>query len=192
MQETYAQGRQAPHADRSGRGGRLHRRRLHRRGGQRRHRLARRLGEAAEGSARPRRRRGCARATRCWRCCRAARARRVVFFTNFGVAYTARIIDVPASTGYGEPVQKLFKLRDGERVIAAFSLDPRVVGDIATRKEGERAAGARAGGDERRLQPALRPRAVRRAEHARRPALRAAVARASRSSASPRSPATRW
>jgi DNA gyrase subunit A len=60
----------------------------------------------------------------------------VVFFSNFGVAYTARIIDVPASTGYGEPVQKLFKLRDGERVVAALSLDPRVVGDIATRKEG--------------------------------------------------------
>src|SRR5688572_15643060 len=61
----------------------------------------------------------------------------VAFFTNFGVAYTARIIDVPASTGYGEPVQKLFKLRDGERVIAAMSLDSRVAGDIATRKEGE-------------------------------------------------------
>jgi DNA gyrase subunit A len=60
----------------------------------------------------------------------------VAFFTNFGAAYTARIIDVPASTGYGEPVQKLFKLRDGERVIAAFSLDTRVAGEIATRKEG--------------------------------------------------------
>jgi DNA gyrase subunit A len=60
----------------------------------------------------------------------------VVFFSNFGVAYSARIIDVPASTGYGEPVQKLFKLRDGERVIAAFSLDPRVVGNIETRREG--------------------------------------------------------
>jgi DNA gyrase subunit A len=60
----------------------------------------------------------------------------VVFFSNFGAAYTARIIDVPASTGYGEPVQKLFKLRDGERIIAAFSLDPRVAGDIVTRKEG--------------------------------------------------------
>ena len=44
---------------------------------------------------------------------------------------------MPASTGYGEPVQKLFKLRDGERIIAAFSLDPRAIGDIATRKEGE-------------------------------------------------------
>ncbi|MBI4266521.1 MAG: DNA topoisomerase IV subunit A [Acidobacteria bacterium] len=60
-----------------------------------------------------------------------------VFFTNFGVAYTARMIDVPASTGYGEPIQKLFKLRDGEKVIAALSLDPRIAGDIGTRKEGE-------------------------------------------------------
>ncbi len=61
----------------------------------------------------------------------------VVFFSNFGTAYTARVIDVPASTGYGEPIQKLFKLRDAERIIAAFSLDARVAGDITTRKEGE-------------------------------------------------------
>src|SRR5215204_6535947 len=54
----------------------------------------------------------------------------VVFFSNLGAAYTSRIVDVPASTGYGEPIQKLFKLRDGERVIAAFSLDPRVSGQI--------------------------------------------------------------
>jgi DNA gyrase subunit A len=60
----------------------------------------------------------------------------VVFFSNFGAAYTSRIIDVPASTGYGEPVQKLFKLRDGERVVAALSLDPRVVGEITPKKEG--------------------------------------------------------
>ena len=60
----------------------------------------------------------------------------VVFFTNLGAAYTSRIIDVPASTGYGEPVQKLFKLRDQERVIAAVSLDPRVAGEITPKKEG--------------------------------------------------------
>src|SRR5207237_4285636 len=53
-----------------------------------------------------------------------------VFFSNFGVAYSCRIIDVSASTGYGEPIQKQFKLRDGERVVAALSLDPRAVGDI--------------------------------------------------------------
>ena len=54
----------------------------------------------------------------------------MVFFTNFGGAYTSRIVDVPASTGYGEPVQKLFKFKDGERVIAAFSLDPRIAKKI--------------------------------------------------------------
>ena len=48
-----------------------------------------------------------------------------VFFTNFGVAYTARIADMPASTGYGEPIQSLFKFKDGEKVVGALSLDPR-------------------------------------------------------------------
>jgi DNA gyrase subunit A len=54
----------------------------------------------------------------------------IVFFSNFGTAYTSRIIDIPATTGYGEPIQKLFKLKDGERIIAAMSLDPRVIGEI--------------------------------------------------------------
>jgi DNA gyrase subunit A len=62
-----------------------------------------------------------------------------VFFSNFGAAYTCRVIDVPASTGYGEPIQRLFKFKDGERVVAAMSLDPRVIGDITPRKEGEAA-----------------------------------------------------
>jgi DNA gyrase subunit A len=35
--------------------------------------------------------------------------------------------DVPPSTGYGDPVQKLFKLGDGERVVAALCFDPRVL-----------------------------------------------------------------
>jgi DNA gyrase subunit A len=60
----------------------------------------------------------------------------VVFFSNFGVAYTSRIIDIPASTGYGEPIQRFFKLKDGERIVAAFSLDPRAAGDIIPKKEG--------------------------------------------------------
>jgi DNA gyrase subunit A len=49
----------------------------------------------------------------------------VVFFTNFGTAYTVRIADVPASTGYGEPIQSLFKFKDGEKVVGATSLDAR-------------------------------------------------------------------
>lgn len=54
----------------------------------------------------------------------------IVFFSNLGTAYTSRIADVPATTGYGEPIQKLFKLRDGERIVAACSLDPRAIGNI--------------------------------------------------------------
>ncbi len=50
----------------------------------------------------------------------------VVFFTNFGSAYVTRINDVPATTGYGDPVQKLFKFKDQERVVAALSLDSRL------------------------------------------------------------------
>lgn len=59
----------------------------------------------------------------------------VVFLSSFGTAYTARIADIPATTGYGEPIQKLFKLKDREQIVAMFSLDPRVVGDL-TEKEG--------------------------------------------------------
>ena len=57
-----------------------------------------------------------------------------VFFTNLGAAYTARITDIPSTTGYGDPIQKLFKLKDGERVIEAFSLDRRIVGDTTERE----------------------------------------------------------
>ena len=52
------------------------------------------------------------------------------FVSNFGYMYTSRIIDLPATTGHGVPIQKLFKLRDGERIVSAFSLDPRVVGNV--------------------------------------------------------------
>src|SRR5205085_1816060 len=48
----------------------------------------------------------------------------VVFFADDGTAYTMRMNEVPASTGYGEPLVKFFKLGDGVRVIAAVSTDP--------------------------------------------------------------------
>jgi DNA gyrase subunit A len=38
---------------------------------------------------------------------------------------------VPATTGYGEPIQKLFKLKDGESIVAVASLDPRLTGSLA-------------------------------------------------------------
>ena len=40
------------------------------------------------------------------------------------------MIDIPASTGFGEPIQKLFKMKDGERIVAAISFDPRLIGNI--------------------------------------------------------------
>ncbi len=46
----------------------------------------------------------------------------VAIFSNMGSGYVVRINDVPASTGYGEPVQKLFNFRDGERVVAAYAV----------------------------------------------------------------------
>jgi DNA gyrase subunit A len=61
----------------------------------------------------------------------------VVFFSNVGVAYSSRIAELPASTGHGEPIQRFFKLRDGERIVAALSLDPRAIGTIAAKKEGD-------------------------------------------------------
>jgi DNA gyrase subunit A len=51
----------------------------------------------------------------------------VAFFSNLGACYVCRVHDVPASTGYGDPVQKLFKLADGERMIAMLSFDPRAL-----------------------------------------------------------------
>jgi len=51
----------------------------------------------------------------------------ITFFSNYGTAYSTRIIDIPATTGYGEPIQKLFKFKDGERIVAAISMDDRLL-----------------------------------------------------------------
>ncbi len=59
----------------------------------------------------------------------------IVFMSSLGVAYTARIVDIPATTGYGEPIQKFFKMKDGEKIIAAFSLDPRVNDELTSEHE---------------------------------------------------------
>ncbi len=100
-----------------------------------------------------------------------------VFFSNFGVAYSCRIIDVPASTGYGEPIQKQFKLKDGERIVGALSLDPRVIGNIMPKKAGDPAPvhGVAVSSDGFALQ--VRPGRPGRAEHAGGPPLCPAVER---------------
>lgn len=49
----------------------------------------------------------------------------VIFFADDGTAYTMRINEVPASTGYGEPISKFFRLGDDVKIIGAVSTDPR-------------------------------------------------------------------
>ena len=44
---------------------------------------------------------------------------RLAFFTNKGGLYVLKIHDVPASTGYGEPIQTVFNFQDGERILTA-------------------------------------------------------------------------
>ncbi|MCP4804409.1 MAG: DNA topoisomerase IV subunit A [Proteobacteria bacterium] len=49
----------------------------------------------------------------------------ISFLTDKGVAYTMRVDDVPATTGYGEPVQAQFKFAPGERLVGVISHDKR-------------------------------------------------------------------
>jgi DNA gyrase subunit A len=51
----------------------------------------------------------------------------VAFFSNHGICYVTRIADVPQSSGYGDPIQKMFKFGDGETVIGACSFDARII-----------------------------------------------------------------
>jgi len=49
----------------------------------------------------------------------------IALFSSAGSCYVCRINDVPATTGYGVPVQTLFKMADGERIVAMMGFDPR-------------------------------------------------------------------
>src|SRR5207249_4077221 len=49
----------------------------------------------------------------------------VIFFADDGAAYTMRINEVPASSGYGEPLAKFFRLGDQVRILNAVSTDER-------------------------------------------------------------------
>jgi DNA gyrase subunit A len=50
----------------------------------------------------------------------------LTFFTSLGGAYTLRVDGIPATTGYGEPVQAHFSFADGERIVGVASHDPAV------------------------------------------------------------------
>jgi DNA gyrase subunit A len=49
----------------------------------------------------------------------------VIFFADDGAAYTMRVNETPASSGYGEPITKYFRLPDQVKIIAAAATDER-------------------------------------------------------------------
>jgi DNA gyrase subunit A len=49
----------------------------------------------------------------------------VIFLTDDGAAYTMRMSEVPASSGYGEPIGKFFRLADQVRIVGAMTTDER-------------------------------------------------------------------
>jgi DNA gyrase subunit A len=46
----------------------------------------------------------------------------VCFFTSEGKVYACRALDIVQTTGFGDPVQSLFKFGDGERLVAVMGL----------------------------------------------------------------------
>jgi DNA gyrase subunit A len=65
----------------------------------------------------------------------------VAFFSNFGTCYVCRVVEIPATSGYGSPVQTFFKLDDGERIVCMLGFDPRVL-DVPPIEEGASEPGA--------------------------------------------------
>jgi DNA gyrase subunit A len=61
----------------------------------------------------------------------------VAFFTNLGRAYTTRVADLPATAGYGDPIQKYFDFSDGERIVGVVVMDERVLPDPLPAPEGD-------------------------------------------------------
>jgi DNA gyrase subunit A len=63
----------------------------------------------------------------------------IIFFTNYGKAYTFRVHDMPVSPrGNGEPIQARCAFSDGEKIVACHVLDPRLLnGSITAEPAGE-------------------------------------------------------
>jgi DNA gyrase subunit A len=78
----------------------------------------------------------------------------MALFTNFGTLFVLKVSDVPASSGYGTPIQKILKFKDGERIVSSYGVP---VGSTAqvpqqTGKQGDLPLGGAAaatGGSER-------------------------------------------
>ncbi len=56
---------------------------------------------------------------------RASTVSTITFYTNLGSAYTLRVDTIPATNGFGDPIQRFFGFADKEAVVAVVSNDPR-------------------------------------------------------------------
>lgn len=67
-----------------------------------------------------------------------------LFFTTAGKCYTMRVADLPLTTGYGDPIQSIFKWSDGEKLVnvvvlndeASSDSDPEEVEMVSVSKSG--------------------------------------------------------
>jgi DNA gyrase subunit A len=68
-------------------------------------------------------------------------------FTNFGTLFVLKVSDVPASSGYGTPIQKILKFKDGERIVSSYGVPVDGVAQAPqqTGKQGELALGGAVG-----------------------------------------------
>ena len=60
---------------------------------------------------------------------RASTRSNAVFFSDLGKAYVLGIDKISQTSGYGEPVQRYFRLADGEKIISVLSMDERNLPD---------------------------------------------------------------
>lgn len=63
----------------------------------------------------------------------------VALFTNLGTLFVLKVSDFPASSGYGTPIQKILKFKDGEKIVSSFGMPVSDVNasPVSTSKQGE-------------------------------------------------------
>lgn len=61
----------------------------------------------------------------------------IAIFTSAGKAYVIKAYDLPSGSGFGEPVQHLFKFGDGERLITAINISSIISGTAADNDKGK-------------------------------------------------------
>jgi len=61
----------------------------------------------------------------------------IIFFSNFGKAYTTRSESLPSTTGHGSPVQKLFDFSDREHIVGLISMDKKALPKRVVQEDAE-------------------------------------------------------